>query len=126
MANSKGNAFDYGLFKRLMTFTKPYKGFVAASAVAAVSLSLFAALRPLFLQGAIDKGMTPMDMDSLLYYLGLMLVVLVGEVLSQFFFIYWANVLGQNVVRDLRIGLFDHMLKFKMQYYDKSAACPLS
>ncbi|MAZ26503.1 MAG: antibiotic ABC transporter ATP-binding protein [Cytophagaceae bacterium] len=121
MANSKGNAFDYGLFKRLMTFTKPYKGFVAASAVAAVSLSLFAALRPLFLQGAIDKGMTPMDMDSLLYYLGLMLVVLVGEVLSQFFFIYWANVLGQNVVRDLRIGLFDHMLKFKMQYYDKSA-----
>lgn len=119
--NGKGNAFDYGLFKRLMTFTKPYKGFVAGAAIAAVLLSLCAALRPLFLQQAIDEGMTPKDMDTLLYFLGAMFVVLMGEVLSQFFFIYWANWLGQNVVRDLRIKLFDHMMKFKMQYYDKSA-----
>jgi ABC-type multidrug transport system fused ATPase/permease subunit len=47
-------------------------------------------------------------------------IVLILEVLSQFYFVYWANWLGQDIVRDIRIKLFDHMLRFKMKYYDHS------
>jgi subfamily B ATP-binding cassette protein MsbA len=119
--NTKGNAFDFRLFKRLMTFTKPYTLRLYFVAVAAILTSVFAVLRPIYLELAIDKGISPKDLDSLIYYLGLMLAVLIGESLFQLFFIYFATWLGQTVVKDMRIKLFGHMLEFKMQYYDKSS-----
>ncbi len=119
--NTKGNAFDFRLFKRLMTFTNPYTLRLYIVAVAAILISVFAVLRPIYLELAIDKGISPKDLDSLIYYLGLMLAVLIGESLFQLFFIYFATWLGQTVVKDIRVKLFGHMLKFKMQYYDKSS-----
>lgn len=104
-----------------MTFTKPYRVRVYLVALAAILMSVSAVLRPVFLELAIDKGITPRDIDSLLYYIWLMLGVLLGEAVFQLFFMYFASWLGQNVVRDLRVKLFKHMLRFKMQYYDKSA-----
>ncbi|MGB5943825.1 MAG: ABC transporter ATP-binding protein [Leeuwenhoekiella sp.] len=121
MAEDKGNAFDFGLFKRLLTYTKPYQTRLYFVAITAVLMSLAAVLRPIFLEQAIDEGITPKDLDSLIYYLGLMLAVLLAEAVFQLLFIYFANWLGQQVIRDLRVKLFDHMLGFKMQYYDKSA-----
>tara|TARA_B100002049_G_scaffold236550_1_gene223621 strand:+ start:17 stop:1570 length:1554 start_codon:yes stop_codon:yes gene_type:complete len=50
-----------------------------------------------------------------------MIGALVLEVVSQFSFIFFANWLGQQVIRDIRVNLFEHMLSFKKQYYDKSA-----
>ncbi len=119
--NNKGNAFDFGVFKRLMTYTGPYRVRVYLVAIAAILMSVFAVLRPVFLEMSIDKGITPKDMGSLMYYIWLMLAVLLGESLFQLFFMYFANWLGQSVVRDIRVKLFAHMLRFKMQYYDKSA-----
>ena len=121
MADSKGNAFDFGIFRRLMTYTRPYRLWVYLVAVAAVLISVFTVLRPIYLEMAIDQGIGPKNMDSLIYYLEIMLLVLLGEVVFQLFFIYFASWLGQQVVKDIRVKLFGHMLKFKMQYYDKSA-----
>ena len=39
----------------------------------------------------------------------------------QLLFIYYAVGLGQSVVKDIRVKLFNHMLKFKMTYYDNSS-----
>ncbi len=121
MASKTGNAFDMDLFKRLLKYTNPYKRIFYFVAVAAVLVSLFAVLRPILLQETVDQGLIPADFDSLIYYVSLMLGVLVLEVIFQFCFIYYANWLGQEVVRDIRVKLFKHMLGFKMNYYDKSA-----
>jgi subfamily B ATP-binding cassette protein MsbA len=39
----------------------------------------------------------------------------------MFLFSFYANLLGQNVVYDLRTKLFKHILNFKMAYFDKSS-----
>ena len=39
----------------------------------------------------------------------------------QLTFIYFANWLGQHVVKDVRVRLFKRMLGFQMKYYDNSA-----
>src|SRR5699024_7660050 len=39
----------------------------------------------------------------------------------QFLFIYYANWIGQMIIRDIRTKLFKHMINFKKQYFDKSA-----
>tara|TARA_R100001369_G_scaffold954_4_gene3168 strand:+ start:37945 stop:39714 length:1770 start_codon:yes stop_codon:yes gene_type:complete len=121
MASQSGNAFDFSLFKRLIKYTNPYKWTFYFVALAAILLSLFAVLRPYLLQITIDESILPKDNDNLVFYVSMMMVVLFLEVIFQFCFIYFANWLGQEVVRDLRVSLFKHMLQFKMKYYDKSA-----
>jgi subfamily B ATP-binding cassette protein MsbA len=121
MASKTGNAFDFNLFKRLLKYTDPYKKTFYLVGVAAVLLSVASVLRPYLLKVTIDQAIVPQDYDELLFYILLMGGVLIAEVLFQFCFIYFANWLGQEVVRDLRVNLFEHMLQFKMKYFDKSA-----
>lgn len=121
MASNTGNAFDYKLFKRLLKYTNPYKITFYFVGVAAVLLSFFAVLRPYLLQVTIDDAIVPAEYSELVFYIALMFGVLLLEVIFQFLFIYYANWLGQEVVRDIRVNLFKHMLQFRMKYYDKSA-----
>ena len=121
MAGSSGNAFDFSLFKRLLAFTKPYRGVFYFVAVAAIIMSGLAVLRPYLLRLAIDDSMVPKDEGGFMKYIILMVVVLLLEVIFQFAFIFFTNWLGQSVIRDLRQRLFRLMMSFKMQYFDKSA-----
>jgi len=121
MAEKSGKAFDFKLFRRLITYTNPYRLTFYFVAFAAILLSIFAVLKPHLLQLTIDQSITPKNNELLVYFVSMMLGVLILEVISQFLFIYFANWLGQEVIRDIRVKLFDHMLGFKKQYYDRSA-----
>ncbi|WP_121665649.1 ABC transporter ATP-binding protein [Mesonia aquimarina] len=121
MASNTGNAFNFGLFKRLIRYTNPYKWTFYFVGIAAVLLSVFGVVRPYLTKVTVDESIVPKDNDNLVLYICLMLAALVLEVVFQFLFIYFANWLGQEVIRDLRVNLFEHMLNFKKQYYDQSA-----
>lgn len=121
MAASTGKAFDFNLFKRLLAYTRAYKWTFYFVAIAAVLLSLLGVMRPYLLQVTIDESIVPQDNDQLLFFISLMAGVLILEVIFQFCFIYFANWLGQEVIRDIRVNLFKHMLQFKMKYFDNSA-----
>jgi len=114
----KAKAFDTRLFKRILTYTKPYQWRFNGVIIFAVSLSVFAALRPYLLKQTVDSYIQPKDQNGLLVYISLMGIVLILEVLSQFFFVYWANWLGQDIVKDIRVKLFKHILSFRMKYFD--------
>jgi ATP-binding cassette, subfamily B, multidrug efflux pump len=114
----KAKAFDTQLFKRILKYTKPYQWRFNAVIIFAISLSIFAALRPYLLKETVDSYIQPKDQNGLLIYITLMGVVLLFEVLSQFFFVYWANWLGQDIVKDIRVKLFKHILSFRMKYFD--------
>jgi ATP-binding cassette subfamily B multidrug efflux pump len=109
------------IFSKIMVYTKPYKKRFYAIILWSVSLSIFAALRPYLLKQTVDEYVEPKDQYGLLFFIGLMLFVLLIEVLSQFYFVYWANWLGQDIVKDLRDKLFKHLTNFKMKYFDNTA-----
>ena len=50
-----------------------------------------------------------------------MLFALILEVVFQFLFVFYANWLGQKVIKDLRTELFDKIIHFKMAYFDKTS-----
>jgi ABC-type multidrug transport system fused ATPase/permease subunit len=116
----KAKAFDSNLFKRILKYTKPYKARFYGVIAFAVLLSVFAALRPYLLKQTVDSYIQPEDKEGLLIYVVLMGIVLLLEVLSQFYFVYWANWLGQDIIKDIRTKLFKHMLTFRMKYYDNA------
>lgn len=101
-----------------MTYTKPYKWRFRSIIAWSVMLSVFAALRPYLLKQTVDEYVQPKDSYGLLIFISLMLLVLLLEVISQFYFVYWANWLGQDIVKDLRVKLFNHLTSFRMKYFD--------
>jgi ABC-type multidrug transport system fused ATPase/permease subunit len=116
----KATAFDTTVFKRILEYAKPYKMRFNGVILFAIFLSIFAALRPYLLKLTVDDYIKTHDKNGLLLYVTLMGIVLILEVLSNFFFVYWANWLGQDIVKDVRVKLFKHMLSFRMKYYDNA------
>ncbi len=113
--------FNLKLFIRLIRFTKPYKlNFIFVS-FSAIIISFFSILNQYFLKIAVDEYITPKDYKGLLTIIVLMFSVLCFQVIFQFLFIYFTNLLGQKVVYDLRTKLFKTIINFKMSYYDKSS-----
>ncbi|MDV7398281.1 hypothetical protein RZS08_43155, partial [Arthrospira platensis SPKY1] len=96
-------AFDSLLFKRILGYAKPYKTLFVWVIIWAIALSVFAALRPYLLKNTVDLYIKENDQAGLIFYISLMGVVLLLEVLSQFWFVYGANKLGQDIVKDIRL-----------------------
>ncbi|OYU84721.1 MAG: antibiotic ABC transporter ATP-binding protein [Flavobacterium sp. BFFFF2] len=116
----KAKAFDIRLFRKILRYTKPFKVRFYSVIAFAISLSVFAALRPYLLKLTVDKYIAPKDEQGLVLYISLMGIVLLLEVFSQFYFVYWANWLGQDIIRVIRLQLFKHFLQFKTTYFDTS------
>ncbi|EZH72683.1 antibiotic ABC transporter ATP-binding protein [Aquimarina atlantica] len=121
MAEKSGKAFDFKLFRRLITYTNPYRLTFYFVGFSAILLAILSIVNPYLLRETIDRTIIPKDGELLIYFICLMLGVLFLDVITQFLFIYFANWLGQEVIRDIRVKLFKHMLGFKKQYYDQSA-----
>jgi ABC-type multidrug transport system fused ATPase/permease subunit len=121
MDKTSGKAFDYSLFKRLINYTKPYKITFYGVALAAILLSGFSVMTAIIVGNIVDEAITLKDADKLLYLTMAMLGVLIGQVISQLGFNYYANWLGESVIKDIRIDLFTKMMGFKMKYFDNSS-----
>ena len=121
MSKTKENIFDFKLFKRLFYYIKPYKVVFFSLTFLVVLLALLSAATPYLTQHAIDDSITHKQEKDFLFYIILMLAVLVLQTIFQLLFIYYASWLGQNLVMDVRVKLFNHLLGFKMKYYDNSS-----
>jgi ATP-binding cassette subfamily B multidrug efflux pump len=116
-----GKTFDLVVFKRILKQAKVYKWPYILTGFLAILLSFLASARPLLLIEAVNQYIAPKEEQGLLMLILLMLGLLIAEVLFQFGFVYMANWLGQNVIKDLRKKIFEHILHFRMAYFDHSS-----
>ena len=121
MTKVSGKVFDFSLFSKLMVFVKPFKGIYYFVLTTAILLSVFSTLTPYLLKVTVDDYIRPKNYEGLILFVGLMLVTLLLEVVFQFLFVFYANWLGQKVIKDLRQKLFEKIIFFKMSYFDKTA-----
>lgn len=121
MNNNKEQLFDLRLFKRLFQFIKPYKLVFATVFASVILIAILGVTTPYLLQQAIDRNLTNKVSEGFLFLIILMVVILIVEFIFQLIFIYYSGWLGQNVVKDIRVKLFNHLLRFKMKYYDNSS-----
>ena len=121
MSKVSGKIFDLKLFKKLFVFIKPFKLTYYFVSINAILLSLFSTLTPYLLKITVDDYIRPKNYSGMLFFVSLMLAALMLEVIFQFLFVFYANWLGQKVIKDLRIELFDKIIHFKMAYFDKTS-----
>tara|TARA_A200000113_G_scaffold213291_1_gene215578 strand:+ start:1840 stop:3603 length:1764 start_codon:yes stop_codon:yes gene_type:complete len=113
--------FDFKLFRALLNYVKPYKSTYYFVLSAAILLSVFSNLTPYLLKITVDDHIRLGNYDGTLKMTLLMFGALFMEVLFQFLFVFYANWLGQKVVKDLRVDLFRKIIHFKMAYFDTTA-----
>lgn len=120
MSNISGKAFDFKLLKKVLAYTKPYKIVFVLTIISTILLALLSPLRPWLIQYTIDKYVAIPNAKQLFNMVLLMISLLILESIIQFFYTYYTNWLGQNVIKDLRINLFRHILNFRLKYFDNT------
>ena len=119
--SKKENTLNTYLFKRLLNYVRPYNYIFIFSLMAVFGLAVFGALRPVVLEKILDENISLGLSDGFLQLIIIMGILLLLEVISNYLFIYFAGWLGQSVVKDIRVLLYNHIINFKMKYYDKSS-----
>ena len=86
----------------------------------AVLLAPLATIRPWLVQKMVDENIVYSDVEGLLKLSIIFIIVLFLHAFLTYLFTYLSGVLGQAVVRDLRIKIFNHINRFNLSYFDKT------
>ena len=120
MSDVSGKAFDLKLLGRVMRYVRPYKSLFYGGIFLTILLGAVGTSRPILIKYTIDQFVVTPDPHGLLLYSLLMLALLFVESGLQFAFIYAANYLGQSVIRDIRIQLYRHLIRFRLSFFDRT------
>ena len=121
MEKVKGKIFDVKLFSKLLVFVKPYNNTFYGVMFTAILISLFSTLTPYLLKVVVDDYILIKNFEGMQSIILLMILVLLFEVIFMYLFTFYANWLGQKVIKDLRVSVFKKIIKFKMSFFDKNA-----
>ncbi len=118
MSQQQPQKFDYQLFTRVIALAKPYKGIFITAGILAVVLAPLSTLRPYLIKVMVDDYIFKYDIDGMTRIAGLIAILLVLNVVMQYAFIYATSWLGQSIIKDLRVSVFQHITSLKLKYFD--------
>ena len=116
-----GKAFDIKIFLRLMSYAKRYKLRFFIAAISTITLAFVSAVNPYIVGETVNDFVNNQDVEKLIYYIQILLTIVFAEVILQFMFIYYANWVGQHIIRDIRAKVFRNIQRFKMSYFDTTS-----
>ncbi|MDG1917665.1 MAG: ABC transporter ATP-binding protein [Flavobacteriales bacterium] len=120
MSRVSGKTFDAPLLRRVLNYVGPYMTIFYGTSFCAILIAFLSPTRPLLIQYAFDNFIINPDEKKLLHITLLLVCLLFVESVLQYFYTYWSNFLGQSVIRDLRQQVYDKIIHFKQQYFDKN------
>jgi ATP-binding cassette, subfamily B, multidrug efflux pump len=115
-----GNAFDLSLLMRVMRYVKPYRAMFWFTTSMVILSALLAPLRPLLIQYTLDDTIIIPNPGMLRTMTIIIVCLLVLEAIVQFLQTYLANWLGQSVIRDLRVDVYERISGFRLKYFDQT------
>ncbi len=106
---------------RLLKLARPYRGTLVLCAILAVVLAPASTAQPWLINKIVDNHITNGDTQGLIQMSLLFLGILLITGVLQYTFVYSTSLLGQDVIRDLRIKVFTHIVDLRLEYFDKTA-----
>jgi len=117
---SSGEIVDTKVLQKLYTFVKPYKSQFYFLVFLTIALALLAPTRPYFIQIAIDDYVTVGDTAGLLNIIYLLVILMILQSLVQWAHTYYSGWIGQVIIRDIRVQLYQHLLKLRLKFFDNT------
>jgi len=118
MSEVTGKAWDGKLFSRIMSYARPYRILMVGAIALTVLLAIVTSARPFIFGHMVGSCIENPDAEGLLYWTLVLILLLVSEAIGQFFHTYVGHLIGQNVIKDLRVELFDHITRLRLKYFD--------
>ena len=115
-----GNIIDWAVLKRLMKFVTPYKGSFYGLIVLTVLLGVLTPVRPILIQYTIDNDVAFGDYAGMINIMLLLMALLVLHSIAQYAHTYLSGWLGQQVIRDIRTKLYQHIVNLRLKFFDKT------
>lgn len=115
-----GNIIDWSVLKRLMKFVAPYRKSFYALILLTVLLGVLTPVRPILIQYTIDNDVAFGDYAGMVNIVIVLLVLLVIHSLVQYVHTYLSGWLGQQVIRDIRTRLYEHIVNLRLKFFDKT------
>ncbi|WP_206368033.1 ABC transporter ATP-binding protein [Sphingobacterium psychroaquaticum] len=102
-------------------YMRPYQGVFWASVILTILLAAVAPALPMLIEYTLDKYILKSDSSGLTWMLIAMVTLLIGQTIIRYYHTLTTNVLGQNVIRDIRIQVFNHIINLRLKYFDNTA-----
>lgn len=115
-----GRIFDARVLRRILDRVQPYRRRFLMTGGLVVILAGMSWIRPYLIRIALDDHIAKGDEKGLWVVFLMVVGLIVVEALIQFWQTYWANWVAQSVTLDLRSELYDHVLKFRLKYFDQT------
>ena len=117
---TSGSIVDLKVLQRLFVFAKPYKGTFYFLVLLTVVLSIAGPIRPILIQKTIDNEVANGDYQGLVNMIALLIGLLVAQAIIQYLHTFYAGWLGQNIINDIRVKLYQHIQTLRLKFFDKT------
>ncbi|MFZ1260393.1 MAG: ABC transporter ATP-binding protein [Chitinophagaceae bacterium] len=120
MPEPKKSFFDFALLRRVFRYAAPYKKKFYLSVALAILLAIITPIRPMLIQQTVNDyiahSVTRMVINITLFQIGLLLI----ETAMRFLFSFTTALLGQSVVKDLRVATYNKIMGLNLSQFDKT------
>lgn len=117
---SSGNIIDWSVLTRLMRFVTPYRWRFATIVGLTLLLGVLTPTRPLLIQYTLDHDVAEGNYSAMVNMMIVLFGLLVFQSIAQYVHTYLSGWIGQQVIRDIRTKLYQHIVNLRLRFFDKT------
>jgi ATP-binding cassette subfamily B protein len=117
---SAGEILDMNVLRQLYTYVKPYQKQFYFLVALTIALAILAPTRPYLIQIAIDEHVAIGDAAGLIRIIYILVGLMIIQALAQWAHTYYSGWIGQVIIKDIRVRLYKHLLKLRLQFFDNT------
>jgi ATP-binding cassette subfamily B multidrug efflux pump len=117
-----GKAYDSKLMRRLLVYTRPYRALMYGAFALLCVEGGVQVVGPLLTRRVIDVAVPARDMHIVATCTAFLLLALVAEFVTSYGQTWLTSLLGQRVMRDLRMEIFEHLQRLSVSFFDRNPA----
>ena len=117
---SSGNIIDWKVVKRILQFVQPYKGRFYTIILLTILLGILGPVRPWLIQLTLDRDVANNNYQGMVNVMLIILGLLAVQSVVQYGHTYLSGRIGQFVIRDIRIKLYEHLVNLRLKFFDKT------
>jgi len=115
-----GKAYDRKLMSRLLVYTRPYRSLMYGAFALLCVEGGIQVVGPLLTRRVIDVAVPARDVGIVAVCTGLFFLALVIEFITSYGQTWLTSLLGQRVMRDLRMEIFRHLQRLSVSFFDRN------
>lgn len=117
---SSGNIIDWSVLTRLMRFVTPYRWRFVTIIGLTLLLGVLTPTRPLLIQYTLDHDVAEGNYNAMVNMMIILFGLLVFQSIAQYVHTYLSGWIGQQVIRDIRTKLYQHIVNLRLRFFDKT------